>query len=249
MVAVPLSRQPACPECGHERHVFFTCEWCPHDISSSPGLYASSSSPNLHPARREGISSRPQEIAMPMFRGKPACDCQVQWLPAYERELLARRVIKFALDIYQLIGGAPQSGGTHVEGGAADTGQTSDEAIWVARQMGADAGWKRPKGWDNGGGIEHAHLVLRGCPHNGPARYQIVAVDGGFNGLGKNGQGGPDDGPRPLSGRSWQQGIAWQLEQDARRSAIARINVRIKTVRANAAAKVVALKARRKALL
>lgn len=41
MTERPVSRQPACPECGHERHVFFGCEWCTHDISSSPGLYDS----------------------------------------------------------------------------------------------------------------------------------------------------------------------------------------------------------------
>lgn len=149
------------------------------------------------------------------FRGRPACPCLAEWLPVYERALLLRGVIKASLDIYQLIGGAAASGGTHAEGGAADTGQTSDEAIYVARQMGADACWHRPFNWDSDGGMEHTHLVLRGCPHNGPARYQIAAVDAGFNGLGAGGQQAPDDGPRPLSHRTWREGIAWAHQQEA----------------------------------
>lgn len=138
------------------------------------------------------------------FRGKPACPCLAEWLPAYEKELLRRGVIKSNIDIYQLIGGAAASGGTHATGGAFDIVQRSDEAVWVARQMGADATWNRAT-WSP----PHAHGVLRGCPHNGPARYQIVAVDAGYNGLGYKGMAGKDDGPRPLSYRTWREGIAW----------------------------------------
>lgn len=146
---------------------------------------------------------------MTTFRGKPACICLATWLPAYEAELLRRGVIARALDIYQLNGSAPASAGTH-KGGAFDLGQTSDEAIYVARQMGADATWRRTPAQ---GFILHSHGVLRGCPHNGTARYQIDAVDAGYNGLGKGGRGAKDDGPRPLSGRTWQRGIAWAVEQ------------------------------------
>jgi hypothetical protein len=147
---------------------------------------------------------------MPFFRGKPACSCLVAWLVAYERELLRRGLIKYNLDVYQLIGGAGASAGTHRTGGAFDLGQFSTEALKVARQMGADADWHRTP---NQGFIHHAHGVLRGCPHNGPARYQITAVDAGYNGLGLNGHGGRDDGPRPLSGRTWDQGIKWAAAQ------------------------------------
>lgn len=149
------------------------------------------------------------------FRGKPACACLAAWLPAYENELLRRKVIKYNLDLYQLIGGAVQSGGTHATGGAFDIGQTSAVAIYVARQMGADATWHRPFNWDGDNGMSHTHGVLRGCPHNGPARYQIDAVDAGYNGLGRGGRGGRDTGPRPLSGRTWQQGIEWAKVQAA----------------------------------
>jgi hypothetical protein len=148
-----------------------------------------------------------------MFRGLPACPCLATWLPAYEAELQRRGLLTGPLRIYQLIGGAPQSGGTHTEGGAEDDDRVSQQAIWVARQMGADASWHRRLNWDGNGGMEHAHHVLRGCPHNGPARYQIDAVDAGFNGLGHLGHGAPDDGPRPLSKRTWQQGMEWARQQ------------------------------------
>jgi hypothetical protein len=75
--------------------------------------------------------------------------------------------------------------------------------------MGADATWHRPYNWDHARGMEHTHGVLRGCPHNGPARYQIAAVDAGYNGLGHLGHGARDNGPRPLSHRTWEEGIAW----------------------------------------
>lgn len=148
------------------------------------------------------------------FRGRPACPCLVEWLPVYEAALLREGVIRQSLDIYQLIGGAAASGGTHADGGAFDVGQTQPEAIAIARQMGADATWHRPYNWDGAGGMEHTHGVLRGCPHNTPARYQIAAVDAGFNGLGHLGHGAPDDGPRPLSGRTWREGIAWAYQQE-----------------------------------
>jgi hypothetical protein len=149
------------------------------------------------------------------FRGFWACPCLAKWLPAYEKELLRRGVIKSNIDIYQLIGGATASAGTHTKGGAFDIAQISWEAIYVARQMGADATWHRPYNWDNRGGMSHTHGVLRGCDHNYPARYQITAVDDGYNGLGHLGRGGKDTGPRPLSHRTWRQGIAWAEKQAA----------------------------------
>lgn len=149
------------------------------------------------------------------FRGHPACPCLAAWLPVYEAELQRRGLLTGPLRIYQLIGGAPASGGTHTDGGAFDLlDLPGDEEVWVARQMGADATWTRPYDWDGRGGIAHDHGVLSGCPHNGPARYQIYAVQAGFNGLGTGGRGGPDTGPRPLSGRTWRQGIAWARAQE-----------------------------------
>lgn len=147
------------------------------------------------------------------FRGKPACPCLATWLPAYEAELQRRGLLVGPLKLYQLIGGAAASGGTHADGGAYDTAFIGDEAIRVARDMGADATWHRRLGWDGHGGMEHVHGVLTGCPHNGPARYQIDAVKAGYNGLGFGGHAARDDGPRPLSGRTWQEGLAWARRQ------------------------------------
>lgn len=144
------------------------------------------------------------------FRGFPACPCLAKWLPAYESELQRRGVLVGPLRIYQLIGDAAASADVHTKGGAFDiTDYLGGEDVWVARQMGADATWARVAGFST----VHIHGVLTGCPHNGPARYQIDAVRAGFNGLGTGGRGGPDDGPRPLSGRTWREGIEWAREQ------------------------------------
>ena len=188
-----------------------------------------------------------------MFRGKPACECLAAWLPAYERELIARGILPLggSLTIYQLIGGAPQSGGTHATGGAFDLlDLPGGEDIAVARQMGADATWLRPKGWDGADGIAHIHGVLTGCPHNGPARYQIDAVVRGYNGLGRGGYGAPDDGPLPLSHRTWQAGLAWRREQIRLRRR-SRLTAQIRAVIAEKdklAAKVARLREKRAAL-
>jgi hypothetical protein len=143
-----------------------------------------------------------------LFRGRVACDCLIAWLPKYERELQRRGIIGGPLPIAQLVGDAPASAGTHY-GGAFDLRMTTTAAVWIARAMGADATWVRD--WP---GNLHIHGVLTACPHNGNARYQIDAVRAGFNGLGTNGRGGPDDGPRPLSGRTWRQGLDWQHRQE-----------------------------------
>jgi hypothetical protein len=151
-----------------------------------------------------------------IFRGLPACTCQAAWIPFYERELQRRGIIDGPLSIAQLIGGFSGSGGTHTTGGACDfwlTGSRADQAVWVARQMGADPTWHRLRGWDNGGGSEHIHAVLRGCPHLSlSARSQVISVDA--NGDGLSGTSTPDPGPRPLSGRTWQQGIEWQRQEE-----------------------------------
>lgn len=148
------------------------------------------------------------------FRGFPACPCQAEWLPVFERVAQRRGLIPGAIHLFQLIGGAVKSGGTHVAGGADDM-LYAPGLVALSREMGADATWHRPFNWDGDGGSEHIHRVLRGCPHNGPARYQLDAVDDGFNGLGLGGRGGLDDGPRPLSLRTWREGIDWALQQEA----------------------------------
>lgn len=151
------------------------------------------------------------------FRGFWACPCLAEWLPVYEAYLrhVGALGATESLRIYQLIGGAVASAGTHTKGGAEDDAEITVAEILAARQMG-EAGWHRPYNWDGQGGMEHHHGVLNGCPHNGPAAYQINALEAGFNGLGLNGHAAPDNGPRspnvfPL--RTWQQGISWAKAQ------------------------------------
>jgi hypothetical protein len=144
------------------------------------------------------------------FRGFPACPCLAEWLPVFEAELIRRGVIRDSIDIAQLIGDADASAGVHSEGGAFDIWQTDDVTVWVARQMGADATWARTTG--SFATNRHTHGVLTGCPHNGPARYQIDEVRANGDGLLGS---APDPGPRPLSGRTWREGIAWAHQQEA----------------------------------
>lgn len=142
------------------------------------------------------------------FRGRPACPCLVEWLPVFEAELLRRGVIRESIDIAQLIGGADASAGTHSKGGAFDIWQYDDVTVWVARQMGAPATWARTTG--SFAFSRHAHGVLKGCPHNGPARYQIDEVFAGGDGLVGS---SPDPGPRPIPDRTWREGIEWAKAQ------------------------------------
>ncbi len=148
----------------------------------------------------------------------PACECLIEWLTAYQNELLRRGVIRESIDVYQLIGDAPASAGVHKYGGCYDIAQKSTEALWVARNMGS-AAWGRDNDPNDGQPDmdNHQHGVLVGCPHNVNARYQIPALQANRNGLGRNGMGGPDDGPRtgvqfPL--RTYKQGIAWAKAQN-----------------------------------
>jgi hypothetical protein len=154
---------------------------------------------------------------MTEFRGHPCCTCQLAWLPVLEAEAQRRGLVDGQLPISQLIGGAPQSGGTHTKGGASDfypLGAISDVTAFVrlCRDMGADATWHRLFNWDGQNGVEHVHSVLTSCPHCvTTAAYQTAAVRADQNGLANHGK---DDGPRPLSGRTWQQGITWAREQE-----------------------------------
>lgn len=146
------------------------------------------------------------------WRGWPCCSCLATWLPVFEELAQARGELAGKVKILQLRGDNPNSADTHSQGGVFDLGYYTDpeasDYVWIARQMGADATWYRD--WD---GNHHVHGVLTGCPRNDPAAYQIDAVRDGYNGLGTGGRGGPDDGPKPLSGRTWQQGIEWAEDQ------------------------------------
>lgn len=144
-------------------------------------------------------SSTPGYTSFPTIWGaRTCCTCVAQWLPVYARKL---GVSTDALRVTQLTGGASASAGTHGRGGAIDLLSTNREWVRVAREMGA-AAWVRRAGFST----PHIHMVLNGCPHNAPARYQITALANGRNGLANN---GADDGPGPRQLRTWQAGIAW----------------------------------------
>ena len=150
------------------------------------------------------------------FRGLWACPCQIIWIPRFEQHL--NRVIpnfRGTLAIAQLIGLNPSSGNTHAGGGYADywlTGSLADKVVAEARKAGADMTWHRQPNWDGRGGDEHVHSGLRGCPHMSEAGLQqVYSVDHNDDGLSGT---APDSGPRPLSYRTWQEGIIWMEEQE-----------------------------------
>lgn len=158
------------------------------------------------------------------FRGLPACPCQIAWIPELEAELRRQGIIQGTLAIAQMIGLYEASGNTHGDprgtglrkgGGVTDfwlTGSTAEHAVRVMRDMGADPTWHRGPNWDHHGGSEHVHCGQRGCPHRTDAALaQEWAVDHDGDGLVGD---LPDPGPRPPSGRTWQQGIQWHHEQE-----------------------------------
>lgn len=146
---------------------------------------------------------------MTTFRGLKSCACLNRWIPAFEKELRRRGLLKGNLPLYQLVGNAAASAGTHT-GGSIDTIPLSNAALKVAREMGC-AMWHRRA--SQGPWIAHSHGILRACPHNYGGRYQIAALAAGYNGLGAGGRGGRDDGPPPRKLRTWKAGIRWAKKQ------------------------------------
>lgn len=141
-------------------------------------------------------------------RNWTVCSCLKAWLPVYQAELIRLGELKYGLDMFQTIGFAAASAGTHGSGGAWDDNQTSDKALQIAREMGA-AKWKRTKA--QGFDITHGHGVLNGCPHAAPlAKAQVESYKNGRNGLANNGK---DDGPEPRQFPTWQDGIKWAKER------------------------------------
>jgi len=82
------------------------------------------------------------------------------------------------------------SAGTHAGGGAVDFATWDAATIQVMRECGG-AAWHRTPA--QGPWIEHAHVIILGCPHVSLAAHaQRVDYQQGRNGLANN---GPDDGP------------------------------------------------------
>ena len=145
------------------------------------------------------------------IRGKRACVCVAEWFPVFEQLAIRRGLVSGPIWLIQATGSATASAGTHTQGGAIDIGVMSHALIRLAREMGASASWVRNTG--SFANNQHSHLVLEGCPHNSPARYQIDAVKAGRDGLGYLGRAGRDTEWRPPQWRTWTQGLAWARPQ------------------------------------
>ena len=145
------------------------------------------------------------------FRGKPTCTCVAKWIPALEAKLRQRGLLSGNLYIYQLRGLASASAGTHSQGGAIDCQRLTGAQRVVARQMGG-ASWGRGPAQ---GMVNHEHIVLIGCAHNAPARYQVSAYKRGYSGLGYGGVASRDPFQRVSPIRTWKQGIKWATKKAA----------------------------------
>ena len=137
------------------------------------------------------------------------CECLEAWWPVFTRLAVKQGLVKSQVDVAQgsYSTGVAASAGTHAGGGTVDLRQYTTPIVKLAREMGA-AAWHRTvaQGFDSA----HCHLVLVGCPHNGPALYQVSAYLAGYNGLGYAGRKAKDDGPRgEFVGRTYSQGITW----------------------------------------
>jgi hypothetical protein len=136
------------------------------------------------------------------YKGMPACECQVKWLTAFERELADLKMPK--LEIAQLIGNAPASAGRHLGGGNIDWWTTDVKTARLSRENGGLA-MIRDGSRDSFDNNQHTHTYLPGCPHmsDGAKRDMAEVLRGGDGLIGDV----PDD-PR-LKG-AWKQGDAWQ---------------------------------------
>lgn len=155
------------------------------------------------------------------LRGKPACPCDAEWIPAFEEELLEQGIITKALTIAQLIGMASASALVHSRGGAGDVWETDERIAFVARQMGAVA-WPRVTG--SFATNRHTHWVLIGCPHlHQQGLDQITEAYAGGDGLIGD---VPDDSALHAAlwpKRTWQEGIAWHREQQLFRRRVVKL--------------------------
>lgn len=141
------------------------------------------------------------------FRGYPCSDELAEWLTWYQRVCLDEGVIKKNLDVYQLQGTYTKSGNTHIDGYAFDIAQCDGDALWIADQMGSFSWRRTPKQ----GFIYHQHGGLYGIPKmNAALAGQGRDRKAGWNGL--VGRSRARD-RRPVSGRTWDQGVRWAKER------------------------------------
>lgn len=144
------------------------------------------------------------------FRGFWACPCLAEWLPVFEAYLRHIGALgpTESLNIYQLIGGAPQSGSTHLSGGDWDVHPMRNFPL-VQRAAAEMGSWLEPRYTWQGFEVDHDHGSLNGCPHESPsAKSQDVQLAAGEDGLLDHKRDG-----HPTVTRTLQQGIAWAKAQ------------------------------------
>lgn len=161
-------------------------------------------------ARALPTPSTPGYTTFTDYLGKrwTCCTCMAEFLTYTQRCWLKLGWIKTGIDVWQLTGGAAASGGTHTQGGAGDLlFQTEDKFVLWLRDHGAPAAWRRTVA--QGFAKVHVHFVLQGCPHNSPARYQLVEQKDGPPAPAGDGLTGtkPDYHRDPVRYMTWDAGV------------------------------------------
>lgn len=142
-----------------------------------------------------------------LYQGKPCCQCQLEWLTAFEKILRLRGLIggSSRLALAQLIGNAPASAGRHLGGGSIDWWSVDVGIARCAREFGGLA-MIRDGSRDTFDDNQHTHCYLVGCPHMSPgAVSDMQEVLRGGDGL----VGSTPDDPR-LRG-AYKPGTTWQM--------------------------------------
>jgi hypothetical protein len=141
------------------------------------------------------------------FRGRLVCSCVATSLPHVERALIAAKVIRYSVDIWQAgynTGGVKASAGTHDRGGAIDVGQYSTTALAIWRLY----GWAMQARTRAQGFSPHGHGWPKGCPHlSSGAAYQASEWQAGRNGL-RDRRAITGPGPVGRSTPTWTQALA-----------------------------------------
>lgn len=138
------------------------------------------------------------------IRGRRSDKPTAEWFLAVEDRARTEGLCKVDLDLFQIIGNAGPSAGTHSKGGAVDCWESKNPTrlLTIMRNAGGAAWFRTRPQFDT----PHIHVGLKGMSPK-PYDSQIKALERGRNGLADN---GPDTGPRagiriPLV--SWREGL------------------------------------------
>lgn len=123
------------------------------------------------------------------IRGFSSDKPTAEWFLEIEDRARAEGLCKVDIDLFQIIGNAPASAGTHSKGGAIDCWESKDSTrlLKMMRNAGGAAWLRTPPGFSR-----HIHVGLKGLDDK-PYASQITDLERGRNGLADM---GPDTGPR-----------------------------------------------------